>query len=58
MFAFEVVEDTRFILLSGEPIKESLSTYGPFVMNTEDEIRQAIIDYQSGKMGILTEEFE
>jgi len=56
--AFEVVEDTRFILLSGEPIKESLSTYGPFVMNTEDEIRQAIIDYQSGKMGILTEEFE
>ena len=45
------------ILLSGSPINEELSTYGPFVMNTEDEIRQAILDYQSGKMGILTEEF-
>ena len=56
--SFDVLENTRFILLSGAPINESLSTYGPFVMNTEDEIRQAIMDYQSGKMGILREEFE
>ena len=54
----EALEDSRFILLSGEPIGEEVSTYGPFVMNTEDEIRQAILDYQSGKMGILTEEFD
>lgn len=54
----ESLEDTRIMLLSGEPIKEEISTYGPFVMNTEDEIRQAIIDYQNGKMGILTEDFE
>lgn len=54
----EAVEDTRVILLSGEPIREEVSTYGPFVMNTEDEIKQAIVDYQSGKMGTLTEKFE
>lgn len=54
----ECLEDSRLILLSGEPIGEEVSTYGPFVMNTEDEIRQAILDYQSGKMGILTEEFK
>ena len=56
--AIESLEDCKIILLSGAPINEELSTYGPFVMNTEDEIRQAILDYQSGKMGILTEEFE
>ncbi len=56
--ALKSLEETRLIVLSGAPINEELSTYGPFVMNTEDEIRQAIIDYQSGKMGILTEEFE
>ncbi|MCB9224181.1 MAG: pirin family protein [Crocinitomicaceae bacterium] len=54
----EAMENTRLMLLSGQPINEEVSTYGPFVMNTEDEIRQAILDYQSGKMGILTEEFE
>ncbi len=56
--AIKCLEDCKIILLSGAPINEELSTYGPFVMNTEDEIRQAILDYQSGKMGILTEEFE
>ena len=56
--AVKSLADTRLIVLSGAPINEEISTYGPFVMNTEDEIRQAIIDYQSGKMGILTEEFE
>lgn len=56
--AVEAIENARLILLSGAPINEELSTYGPFVMNTEDEIRKAIIDYQSGKMGILTEQFD
>ncbi|MEM7161731.1 MAG: pirin family protein [Bacteroidota bacterium] len=51
-------EQTRAILLSGKPIGEPLVTYGPFVMNTEREIAQAIHDYQQGKMGTLTEEFE
>jgi hypothetical protein len=54
---FTVKEDSRFIVLSGEPIGEEVSTYGPFVMNTETEIREAILDYQSGKMGTLVEQF-
>ncbi len=53
-----VNEDSRFIVLSGEPIGEEVSTYGPFVMNTKQEIREAITDYQSGKMGELIEVFD
>jgi redox-sensitive bicupin YhaK (pirin superfamily) len=41
------------LLLSGKPLGEPISGYGPFVMNTDQEIRQAIVDFQSGKMGRL-----
>jgi redox-sensitive bicupin YhaK (pirin superfamily) len=44
--------DTRFILLAGIPLKEPIAQYGPFVMNTTDEIEQAIQDYRNG---VLTE---
>ncbi len=57
-FSVDTKEDTRAILLSGSPLNENLVTYGPFVMNTEREIMDAIKDYQNGKMGILVENFE
>jgi redox-sensitive bicupin YhaK (pirin superfamily) len=54
----EFLDDSRMILLAGEPIDEPLATYGPFVMNTQEELMAAIRDYQSGKMGQLVEDFD
>ena len=52
-FRIEAEGAAHVILLSGEPIDEPIVGYGPFVMNTEDEIRQAMTDYRMGKMGHL-----
>jgi quercetin 2,3-dioxygenase len=41
------------LLLGGQPINEPVVSYGPFVMNTREEIMAAIRDYQSGRMGII-----
>ena len=43
----------RVLVLSGEPLDEPVASYGPFVMNTREELIQAVEDYQSGKMGHL-----
>ena len=40
---------TRALLIAGKPLGEPIAQYGPFVMNTNDEISQAVRDYQSGR---------
>ena len=51
--AFEAREETVLLILSGAPIKEEVAQYGPYVMNTQTEILEAMRDYQQGKMGHL-----
>lgn len=46
----ELAGPGKAILVAGEPIGEPVVQYGPFVMNTEQEIRQALMDYQSGSL--------
>ena len=53
--ALNAKEATTLLILSGEPIHEPVVSYGPFVMNTREEILQAVNDYQAGRMGQLTE---
>jgi redox-sensitive bicupin YhaK (pirin superfamily) len=49
----EAVKDSIVLVLSGEPLGESIASYGPFVMNTQTEIKQAYDDYYNGKFGYL-----
>ena len=46
-------EDMHVMIASGVPLKEPVARYGPFVMNTQEEIRQAFVDYQNGKLGSI-----
>ena len=52
---FSVASDSELsgeiLLLAGIPLGEPVKRYGPFVMNTDQEIQQAINDYNNGKMG-------
>jgi redox-sensitive bicupin YhaK (pirin superfamily) len=47
----QCVQDAEILILCGEPIEEPIAQYGPFVMNSQTEILQAMRDYQMGKMG-------
>ncbi|WP_235528484.1 pirin family protein [Pedobacter sp. Leaf194] len=51
----EALGKTVILILSGEPIDEPISQYGPFLMNTEEEIAEALSDYNQGKFGYLEE---
>ncbi|OTG74530.1 quercetin 2,3-dioxygenase [Acinetobacter sp. ANC 4169] len=47
----EALTDSKFLLLTGQPLNEPIQGYGPFVMNSKDEIIQAFNDFNSGKFG-------
>ena len=49
----EANNESKVLVLAGEPINEPVVGHGPFVMNTEDEIRQAIRDFSTGRFGRL-----
>lgn len=52
-FSIRGNEKSKLLFLSGVPIKEHVASWGPYVMNTQTEIMEAMRDYQQGKMGFL-----
>jgi len=50
---FEAKMASTLLILSGTPINEKVTQYGPYVMNTQTEILEAMRDFQQGKMGYL-----
>ena len=53
--SIQAMEDTRVLFLTGLPLNEEVVSHGPFVMNTQTQIMEAMRDYQMGKMGVLIE---
>jgi redox-sensitive bicupin YhaK (pirin superfamily) len=52
--AATATEPAQVLLLGGVPLREPVARYGPFVMNTKEEIMQAIVDFQTGRMGQIS----
>lgn len=53
-FSIEPSEDTTLLVLSGAPLNEPIEGYGPFVMNTQQQIREAIEDFNAGRFGTIS----
>lgn len=53
-FRLRAEAETGILILGGQPIQEPVASYGPFVMNTRQELMEAVMDYESGKMGRLS----
>lgn len=53
--SLQAEEDAVVLVLSGEPIDEPIASYGPFLMNTQEELVQAVNDFNEGKFGELEE---
>jgi redox-sensitive bicupin YhaK (pirin superfamily) len=49
----QATSTARVLLLAGVPLREPVVSYGPFVMNTKEQIEQAIVDYQAGRLGAI-----
>lgn len=52
-FEIEALEDAVVLILAGKPLREPIAAHGPFVMNTRNEIIEAIDDFNNGKFGVL-----
>ena len=47
----EASVDAKVLLIAGQPLNEPIAQYGPFVMNTQQEIYQALSDFRDGRLG-------